>query len=71
MHKLSVKYKSEISLEHSVQVFCAEHVDAAGQVAPCPLHDGVHTFHKHRDLIPVDIPHVVIDILASNLSLRI
>ena len=69
MHKMSIKYRSEISLEHTVQVFSAEHVDAAGQVAARPLHDGVHTLHKHGDLIPVDIPHVVIDVLTSNLSL--
>ena len=69
MHKVSLKYRSEISLEHPVQVFSAEHGDAAGQVATRPLHDGGHTLHKHRDLIPVDIPHVVINILAPNLSL--
>ena len=66
---MSLKYRSEISLEHTVQVFSAEHGDGAGQVAARPLHDGGHALHKHGDLVPVDIPHVIIDILTSNLNL--
>ena len=58
----------EETLENLVKILCTEHVNRVGQIPIGSGHDLIETLHKERDLVLVDLPHVVVDILTSNLQ---
>ena len=55
-------------MEYLVKILCTEHVYGVADIPVGSGHDLIETLHKERYLVLVDLPHVVVDILASDLQ---